>query len=123
MARACDRYGEIPFIDVRQCGPIVDQTLREFTDNDISRVADTNQGWRTEEQAVDFAKDLGFFNSVTSDDVRDYGHMLRPGRHDGAVEPQRGDGEPIGAKLKRPVAELREQRAKGGWLDAAITAT
>ena len=50
-----------------------------------------------------------------------HGHVLTPGRYVGA-EPQEDDGEPFADKMKRLVAQLREQQAEAERLDAAIAA-
>ncbi len=42
-----DRRDEILFIDARKLGQMVDRTHREFTDDDISRIADTYHAWRS----------------------------------------------------------------------------
>jgi hypothetical protein len=49
------------------------------------------------------------------------GHVLTPGRYVGA-EAQADDGEPFDEKMKRLVAQLREQQAEAAKLDAAIAA-
>lgn len=41
-----ERQGEILFIDVRKLGQMVDRTHREFSDDDIARIADTYHAWR-----------------------------------------------------------------------------
>ena len=51
---------------------------------------------------------------------REHGHVLTPGRYVG-TEAQEDDGEPFEDKLKRLVAQLREQQAEGARLDVAIT--
>ena len=51
--------------------------------------------------------------------MRKHGQVLTPGRYVG-VEPQEDDGEPFDDKMKRMVAELREQQAECARLDAAI---
>ena len=53
--------------------------------------------------------------------MRKHGHVLTPGRYVGA-EAQEDDGEPFDEKMKRLVAQLREQQAEGARLDAAIEA-
>ena len=45
--------------------------------------------------------------------------MLTPGRYVGAA-PQEDDGEPFEDKMKRLVAQLREQQDQAAELDAAI---
>ena len=116
-----DRRGEILFIDARQIGRMVDRTHREFTDEDIARIADTYHAWRGEEDAGDYADIPGFCKSAALEDVRRHGHVLTPGRYVGAP-PQEDDGEPFEDKMKRLVAQLQEQQAEGARLDAAIAA-
>jgi hypothetical protein len=53
--------------------------------------------------------------------IRKHGHVLTPGRYVGA-EAQADDGEPFDEKMKRLVAQLREQQAEAAKLDAAIAA-
>jgi len=53
--------------------------------------------------------------------IRKHGHVLTPGRYVGA-EAQADDGEPFEEKMKRLVAQLREQQAEAAKLDAAIAA-
>ncbi len=119
LARGRQRQGEILFIDARKLGRMVDRTHRELTDEDIARIADTYHAWRTGEE--DGYADLpGFCKSTTLEEVRRHGHVLTPGRYVG-VEPQEDDGEPFEDKMKRLVAELREQQSEGVRLEAAIT--
>ena len=63
----------------------------------------------------------GFCKSAALEEVRKHGHVLTPGRYVGA-EAQEDDGEPFEDKMKRLVAQLREQQAEGAKLDAAIAA-
>ena len=114
-----DRAGEILFIDVRALGRMVDRTHRELTDEDIARIADTYHAWRGEEGAGAYDDVPGFCKSAALDEVRKHGHVLTPGRYVGAA-PQEDDGEPFEDKMKRLVAQLREQQAEGARLDAAI---
>ncbi|MXW91197.1 MAG: SAM-dependent DNA methyltransferase [Rhodospirillaceae bacterium] len=116
-----DRRGEILFIDARRLGRMVDRTHREFTDEDIAEIADTYHAWRGEEGAGDYADLPGFCKSTALEEVRRHGHVLTPGRYVGAP-PQEDDGEPFEDKMKRLVAQLREQQAEGARLDAAIAA-
>ena len=63
----------------------------------------------------DYADVPGFCKSAKPEEV------LTPGRYVGA-EAQEDDGEPFEDKMKRLVAQLREQQAEAAKLDAAITA-
>ena len=120
LARGRRRPGEILFIDARKLGRMVDRTHRELTDEDVARIADTYHAWRTGAEGDGYADVAGFCKSVALDEVRKHGHVLTPGRYVG-VEPQEDDGEPFEDKMKRLVAELRQQQAEGARLDAAIT--
>ena len=120
LARDRRRRGEILFVDARKLGRMVDRTHRELTHEDIARIADTYHAWRTEETGEDGYADVpGFCKSASLDEVRKHRHVLTPGRYVG-FEPQEDDGEPFEDKMKRLVAELREQQAEGARLDAVI---
>ncbi len=108
--------GEILFVDARKLGVMVDRTRREFTDEDIARIADTYHRWR---EGRDYEDVAGFCKSATLEEIAKHGHVLTPGRYVG-TEPQEDDGEPFGDKMKRLVAELQSQRAEGARLDTAI---
>ncbi len=116
-----DRRGEVLFIDTRKLGRMVDRTHRELTNEDIARITDTYHAWRGEKGACEYADVPGFCKSATLEEVRKHGHVLTPGRYVGA-EAQEDDGEPFADKMKRLVAELRQQQTEAGKLDAAIKA-
>ena len=109
------------FIDARTLGRMVDRTHRELTDEDIARIADTYHAWRGEEGAGNYADVPGFCKAAPLEDVRRHGHVLTPGRYVGAA-PQEEDDEPFEDKMKRLVAQLRDQQDKAAELDAAIKA-
>jgi type I restriction enzyme M protein len=102
-------------------GRMVDRTHRELTDEDIAHIANTYHAWRGEKDAGEYADVPGFCKSATLEEVRKHGHVLTPGRYVGA-EVQEDDGEPFEEKMKRLVAQLREQQAEAAKLDAAIAA-
>ncbi len=116
-----DRRGQVLFIDARKMGRMVDRTHRELTDEDIARIANTYHAWRGEKGAGEYKDVPGFCKSATLEEVRKHGHVLTPGRYVGA-EAQEDDGEPFDEKMKRLVAQLREQQAEAAKLDAAIAA-
>ena len=113
--------GEILFIDSRKLGRMVDRTHRELTDEDIARIADTYHAWRGGKDVEEYADEPGFCKSAAIDEVQKHGHVLTPGRYVGA-EAQEEDSEPFEDKMKRLVAEFREQQTEGATLDAAIEA-
>jgi type I restriction enzyme M protein len=102
-------------------GRMVDRTHRELTDEEIARIANTYHAWRGEKEAGEYADVPGFCKSATLEDIRKHVHVLTPGRYVGA-EAVEDDGEPFDEKMKRLVAQLREQQAEAAKLDAAIAA-
>ena len=116
-----DRRGEVLFIDARTLGRMIDRTHRELTDEDIARITDTYHAWRGEAEAGDYADVPGFCKAASLEEVRKHGHVLTPGRYVGAA-PQEEDDEPFGDRMKRLVAQLRDQQDKAAELDAAIKA-
>ncbi|MBN1869533.1 MAG: SAM-dependent DNA methyltransferase [Candidatus Omnitrophica bacterium] len=116
-----DRRGQVLFIDARKLGRMVDRTHRELTDDDIARIAGTYHAWRGEKSAGEYADIPGFCRSATLEEIRKHGHVLTPGRYVGA-EAQLDDDEPFDEKMRRLVAQLREQQAEAKKLDEAIAA-
>ena len=114
-----DRRGEVLFIDARKLGQMVDRTRKEFSDEDIARIADTHRAWRGVPDAAPYEDEPGFCKSATLEEIREHHHVLTPGRYVG-VAPQDDDGEPFEDKMNRLAAQLREQQAEEGRLDAAI---
>jgi type I restriction enzyme M protein len=115
-----DRRGQTLFIDARKLGTMVDRVHRELTEEDIRKIADTYHAWRGDKDCKVKYEDVpGFCKSATLDDIRRHGHILTPGRYVGAA-PQEEDDEPFDEKMKRLVAQLREQQAEAARLDAAI---
>ncbi len=113
-----DRRGHVLFIDSRKLGRMVDRTHRELTDDEIASIADTYHAWRLGAQASSpaYVDIPGFCKSATLEEIRKHGHVLTPGRYVGA-EAQEDDREPFEEKMKRLVAQLREQQAEARRLD------
>ena len=107
------------FIDARKLGRMVDRTHRELTDEEIARIADTYHAWRGEKETGEYKDVPGFCKSATLEEIRKHGYVLTPGRYVGA-ETAEDDGEPFEEKMKRLVAQLREQQAEAQRLDEAI---
>ena len=77
-----NRKGETLFIDARKLGFMADRTHKEFSDEDIKKVADTFHAWRgTNEQPYEDI--LGFCKSATLDEIREHEYILTPGRYVG----------------------------------------
>lgn len=111
-----DRRGQFLFIDARQLGYMKDRVLRDFTVDDIKKVADTFHAWQLGEGYEDVA---GFCYSASLDDISKHEHVLTPGRYVGAEE-QEDDGEIFADKMARLTAQLAEQFAESAKLEGEI---
>ena len=116
-----DRRDEVLFIDARKHGHMVDRTRREFSDEDIAQIADTYHAWRSTRGTARYQDEPGFCKSVTLAAIGRHNHVLTPGRYVGAAAAE-DDGEPFDEKMKRLVAQFRDQQAESAKLDAAIEA-
>ena len=103
------RKGETLFIDARQVGFMETRTLKAFSDEDITRIADTYHAWRGTETSngQGYADVPGFCRAATTDEIAGHGYMLTPGRYVGS-ETVADDGEPLDEKIARLSAELRD---------------
>jgi type I restriction enzyme M protein len=87
-----DRRGEILFIDARKLGHMVDRTRREFSADDVAKIAETYHRWRNRPETNEVAglsayeDEPGFCRAAPLDEVRDHGHVLTPGRYVGAAD-------------------------------------
>jgi type I restriction enzyme M protein len=111
-----DRRGQFLFIDARQMGYMKDRVLRDFTQADIQRVADTFHAWQ---QGAGYDDIKGFCASVGLDDIRKHEHVLTPGRYVGA-EDQAEDAEAFADKMARLTAQLAGQFAESAKLEGEI---
>ncbi len=111
-----DRSGETLFIDARNLGFMKDRVLRDFTADDIAKVADTYHAWQDGEGYEDEA---GFCFSAKLEDIKKNDFVLTPGRYVGAPDAE-DDGEPFPEKIARLTAQLTEQFAEGERLEAEI---
>lgn len=115
LARNKKQKGKTLFIDARKMGTMVTRKLRELTDADIQRIADTYNAF------VDGAleDEKGFCAVVTTQDIAKQDYILTPGRYVG-IEEQEDDGEPFEEKMSRLTSELSELFAKSHELEAEI---
>ena len=93
--------GKTLFIDARKLGTMVSRKLRELTDTDIARIADTYKAYA----AGTLEDEKGFYAVVTTQDIAKQDYILTPGRYVG-IEEQEDDGEPFEEKMARLTGEL-----------------
>jgi type I restriction enzyme M protein len=114
--RLRDRRREILFIDARKLGHLVDRTRREFSAEDIAKIATTYHAWR---EGLDYADIPGFCNAATLEDVERHGWVLTPGRYVGA-ELAEEDGVPFSERFSALRKGLEEQLEESEQLTKII---
>ena len=112
------RKGEVLFIDARQIGYMKDRVLRDFTREDIAKIADTFHAWQADK---DYEDEAGFCFSATLEDIQKNDFVLTPGRYVGAAE-QDEDDEPFAEKMARLTIQLKDQLEESAKLEKQIKA-
>ena len=107
--------GKTLFIDARKMGTMIDRKHRDFTDEDIARLADIFNAFQN--GTVEDVK--GFCAVVTTADIAKQNYILTPGRYVG-IEEQEEDSEPFDDKMKRLTTELSSLFARSHELEEQI---
>ena len=115
ISRNKKQKGKTVFIDARNLGYMVDRKHRDFTDADISRIADAFTAF----QNGCLEDEKGFCAVATLDDIAKQDYILTPGRYVG-IEEQEYDGEDFEEKMARLTSELSELFEKSHDLEAKI---
>lgn len=113
-----DRRGQVLFIDARKLGFMVDRTRKEFSDADVTRIAETYHAWRLGEGYADVP---GFCKSASLEEIRSHGHVLTPGRYVGA-EAAEEDETPFAECFAALQEQLEAEFAEAEELTATIRA-
>lgn len=103
LARNKKQKNKTCFIDARKMGTMVTRRLREMTDDDIARIAQTFDAY--ENGTLEDVK--GFCAIATTEEIARQDYILTPGRYVG-IEEQADDGEPFEEKMTRLTKELAE---------------
>lgn len=115
ISRNKRQKGKTLFIDARKMGRMVDRKHRDFTDDDIARLADTFAAFQN--GTLEDIK--GFCAVATTADIAKQDYILTPGRYVG-IEEQEEDGEPFEEKMTRLTTELSEMFKKSHELEEQI---
>lgn len=107
--------GKTVFIDARKMGHMVDRKHRDFSDEDIQKLADTFSAFQN--GSLEDVK--GFCAVATTEDIAKQDYILTPGRYVG-IEEQEDDGEPFEEKMTRLTSELSEMFKKSHELEDEI---
>ena len=107
--------GKTLFIDARKMGTMVSRKLREFTDEDIAKIADTFTAF--DDGTLEDVK--GFCAVVATEEIAKQDFILTPGRYVG-IEEVIDDGEPFEEKMIKLTEELGEMFDKSHKLEEEI---
>ena len=103
------------FIDARKMGHMVDRKHRDFTAEDIQKLADTFEAF----QNGTLEDVRGFCAVATTQEIEKQDYILTPGRYVG-IEEVEDDGEPFEEKMTRLTGELSTMFAKSRELEEEI---
>lgn len=110
------RKDEILFIDAGGLGHLVNRRLREFSDEDIAKVADAYHQWR--KQGGEYQDIAGFCSATPVEKVRETDYALSPGRYVGL--PDEEDDFDFGARFAELKAEFEAQVSEERQLNKRI---
>lgn len=113
------RPGEVLFIDARGLGQMVTRARREFTPQDIEKIAGTYHAWRSPENYDDYEDVPGFCKAAGIDEIKANDFVLTPGRYVGIPEAEEDD-EPVEEKIERLTKELLAEFERGRELEGKI---
>ena len=103
------------FIDARKMGHMVDRKHRDFSDDDIQKLADTFSQFQ--DGTLEDVK--GFCAVVDTKEIEKQDYILTPGRYVG-IEEVEEDDEPFEEKMARLTSELSDMFKKNHELEAEI---
>lgn len=115
ISRGKKQPGKTLFIDARNMGHMVDRKHRDFSEEDINRLADTFTAF----QNGKLQDEKGFCAVVKTEDIAKQDYILTPGRYVG-IEEKEEDDEPFADKMTRLTTELGGMFAKSHELEEEI---
>jgi type I restriction enzyme M protein len=115
ITRNKQQKGKTVFIDARKLGHMIDRKHRDFTEEDIAKIADTFTAFQ--EGTLEDVK--GFCAVATTQDIAHQDYILTPGRYVG-IEAQEDDGEPFEEKMARLTSELADMFDRSHELEEEI---
>ena len=101
LAKNKKQKGKTLFIDARKMGTMVTRKLRELSEDDIKKIADTYNAFI--DGTLEDVK--GFCAVKTTEDIATQDYILTPGRYVG-IEDKEEDDEPFDEKMARLTGEL-----------------
>jgi type I restriction enzyme M protein len=113
-----NRKGKVLFIDARNLGHMINRRNKEFTTEDIAKIADTYHNWRGTNGGK-YKDEAGFSKVATIEEIAEHDYVLTPGRYVGIAEVE-DDDEAFEEKMRRLSGDLKEQFAESHELEKQI---
>lgn len=107
--------GKTLFIDARNMGKMVTRSLKELTEEEIKKLADTHKAF----EAGTLEEEKGFCAIATIEEIAEHDYILNPGRYVG-IEEEEDDGEPFEEKMARLTSELTDLFKESAELEKEI---
>ena len=111
-----NRVDEILFIDARNIGHLINRRTLEFSEDDISAIAETYHKWRNPDGGYEDVK--GFCKSATVQEVAALDFVLTPGRYVGLPDDE--DDFDFKERFTKLQDEFKEQLKEEEKLNALI---
>lgn len=111
------RTGEVLFIDASEVGHMADRTHKEFTEDDMTMIANTYHEWRKRDGKYEDRK--GFCKSATTEEIIKHNFVLTPGRYVG-IPDEVDDGIPFEKKIADLTMTLKQQMEQEEALNEEI---
>ena len=108
--------GKTLFINATSLGTMVTRRLRELSDSDIKKIANTYHSYQNNKN---YKNIKGFCYSATTEEIKSNDYVLTPGRYVG-VEETEDDGIPFEEKMKNITSELSKQIEESHKLEEEI---
>ena len=115
LNRAKKQTNKILFVDARNMGSMITRKLRELSEEDIMKIADTFDAFNS----GTLENEKGYCAVVSIEDVAKQDYILTPGRYVGIAETE-DDGEPFQEKMERLTSELSDLFAQSHDLEEEI---
>ena len=115
LSKTKKQPGKTLFIDARKMGTMVTRKLRELSEDDIKKIADTYNAF-----IYGTLEDVkGFCAVKATEDIAAQDYILTPGRYVG-IEDKEEDDEPFNEKMTRLTSELSQMFTKSHELEKEI---
>ncbi len=111
-----NRTDELLFIDTRNMGHLINRRTREFSKEDIQKIAVTYHNWRNPDGEYEDVK--GFCNSASIERVKELDYVLTPGRYVGLPDDE--DEFDFNERFTHLKTEFEEQLKEEAGLNALI---